>query len=153
METAETERANEERWREIILDHVESPVFGAPFAPADGEADLSDATRGDRVRVTLALAAGRIERIGLECRGSQILRASASMMAADACSRTPNDAVARAQAFLSLLPGAEPIDEAIWGDAAALNGIRKFPARLQCASLPWRALGMALETAKGPPSC
>jgi nitrogen fixation NifU-like protein len=31
------------------------------------------------------------------------------------------------------------------GDLAALSGVRKFPARIKCAMLPWHTLEAALD--------
>jgi nitrogen fixation NifU-like protein len=31
------------------------------------------------------------------------------------------------------------------GDLAALSGVRRFPARIKCALLPWHTLQAALE--------
>jgi nitrogen fixation NifU-like protein len=40
-------------------------------------------------------------------------------------------------------PEAEPAREL--GDLAALSGVRKFPARIKCAMLPWHTLEAALD--------
>ncbi|MEY3481193.1 MAG: hypothetical protein RIQ71_1968, partial [Verrucomicrobiota bacterium] len=40
-------------------------------------------------------------------------------------------------------PEAEPSSEL--GDLAALSGVRRFPARIKCAMLPWRTLEAALD--------
>jgi len=34
----------------------------------------------------------------------------------------------------------------VLGDLEALQGVRKFPVRIKCASLPWTTLEQALET-------
>lgn len=36
-------------------------------------------------------------------------------------------------------------DLAVLGDLAALLGVRKFPARIKCATLAWHALESALK--------
>ncbi|MCP4847278.1 MAG: SUF system NifU family Fe-S cluster assembly protein, partial [Verrucomicrobiaceae bacterium] len=37
------------------------------------------------------------------------------------------------------------VDLATQGDLAALVGVRKFPARVKCATLAWHALETALK--------
>ena len=46
-----------------------------------------------------------------------------------------------------LLTGKEEpeVDLAVHGDLAALIGVRKFPARIKCATLAWHALAAALH--------
>ena len=48
---------------------------------------------------------------------------------------------------LKMLTGKdEPeVDLSVHGDLAALIGVRKFPARIKCATLAWHALEAALR--------
>jgi len=49
-------------------------------------------------------------------------------------------------AMLTSAPGT-PVDTAGLGKLAALGGVRQFPVRVKCASLPWHTLRAALESA------
>ena len=40
------------------------------------------------------------------------------------------------------------VDLGVLGDVAALAGVRKFPARIKCATLAWHALEDALKGGK-----
>ncbi len=40
------------------------------------------------------------------------------------------------------------MDEEPLGDAALLAGVQKFPARIKCATLAWKALERAVENEK-----
>jgi nitrogen fixation NifU-like protein len=54
-------------------------------------------------------------------------------------------AEARAQyARLRALVGGAPAAPEL-GDLAALAGVARFPSRIRCATLPWRALVAALD--------
>ncbi|MGA0112316.1 MAG: SUF system NifU family Fe-S cluster assembly protein, partial [Chthoniobacterales bacterium] len=56
--------------------------------------------------------------------------------------RSEDDARALAECVRAMLVADGPEVE---GDLAALAGVRKFPARVKCALLPWRALEAALD--------
>ena len=43
--------------------------------------------------------------------------------------------------------GTIPLDEEVYGDAAALSGVSKFSARVKCAMLAWVALEDAIAKA------
>ena len=47
--------------------------------------------------------------------------------------------------FLQLVQGKEVQDPDQLGDAAMLGGVAKFPARIKCATLAWKALGKAMK--------
>lgn len=73
--------------------------------------------------------------------------ASASMMSDAIIGKTVDEAVALAEDFSSLVQG-ETVDEEPLGDAALLAGVQKFPARIKCATLAWKALERAVENEK-----
>ena len=56
--------------------------------------------------------------------------------------RTRDEIKAMAAAYAARL-GKTGFEEA-WGDFQAFNGIERFPARIHCASLIWRAVEQAL---------
>ena len=56
--------------------------------------------------------------------------------------KTPEEIETMAAAFAARLGQAG--FERQWGDFQAFNGIEKFPARIHCARLVWRALEAAL---------
>ena len=39
----------------------------------------------------------------------------------------------------------EPVDLLEFGNMASLSGVRRFPARIKCATLAWHALEAALK--------
>jgi nitrogen fixation NifU-like protein len=50
-----------------------------------------------------------------------------------------------ADQFLALVTASSPPDEDGLGDLAVLAGVRDYPGRVKCATLPWHALRAALE--------
>ena len=76
--------------------------------------------------------------------GCSISQASASMLAAliEEEGRMPRaEASALVEGFREALRsrGEIPLDEEVFGDAAALSGVSKFTARVKCAMLAWVA--------------
>jgi nitrogen fixation NifU-like protein len=56
------------------------------------------------------------------------------------------DALTLVEHFRLVMHGSEEPDEDRLGDAVALGGVAKFPARVKCALLSWMALKDAIET-------
>ena len=44
-----------------------------------------------------------------------------------------------------MMNGSDQVDAKKLGDLEALRGVRKFPARVKCATLAWNVLQEALE--------
>ena len=75
--------------------------------------------------------------------------ASASLLTLALVGKTPAQAQAIAERFHGLLMPDEPPDEDGLGDLMALAGVRNFPSRIKCATLPWHGLRAALEAGVG----
>ena len=83
--------------------------------------------------------------VAFQGQGCAISRASASMMTGKTRGKTEGEARGLSVRVREMLlgPESEPLGEL--GDLAALSGLRKFPARIKCAMLPWHALEAALS--------
>jgi nitrogen fixation protein NifU and related proteins len=142
----------DELYREVILDHHRRPRGQAPLAgPADLRAEGKNPSCGDELVLELACAQGAIAGAHVECHGCAIATASGSILADLLVGRTPEQARALAEAFREAMhtaDGALP-DELEPGDLEVLTGVRKFPARVKCALLPWITLLSALEAPAG----
>ncbi|WP_125610481.1 Fe-S cluster assembly sulfur transfer protein SufU [Specibacter cremeus] len=81
--------------------------------------------------------------------GCSISMASASILAELAVGMTPEELAGLIEQFRVVMRsrGAVVGDEDVLGDAAALSGVAKFPARVKCAMLAWVAAEDALRQA------
>jgi len=70
--------------------------------------------------------------------------ASASMMTDAILGKSLDEALALSKEFSGLVQGEDPEHEDDLGDAMMLSGVAKFPARIKCATLSWKALEKAL---------
>ena len=88
---------------------------------------------------------GLVRDIGFEGTGCAILLASASLLTLAVNGKTVEGARAVAGRFVALVTASSPPDGDGLGDLAALAGVRDYPGRVKCATLPWHALRAALE--------
>ena len=83
--------------------------------------------------------------IGSEGSGCAILLASASLMTLAVNGKTVEGPRAVAERFMALVMASSPPDGDGLGDLAALAGVRDYPGRVKCATLPWHALRAGIE--------
>lgn len=147
----------EQLYQDIILQHSKRPRNERSLEPCTCKAEGYNPLCGDHVTVYVNESDGRIADCSFQGQGCAISRASASIMTGLLRGLTPTEAQAKAAEVYQILTAAqEPnADLESLGDLAALMGVRKFPARIKCATLAWHALEEALSSASkdsGPPS-
>ncbi|MEX0325900.1 MAG: Fe-S cluster assembly sulfur transfer protein SufU [Puniceicoccaceae bacterium] len=136
----------EELYQEIILEHNKRPRNFGPLEGATHQADGLNPLCGDELKVSLRQEEGRIAALHFEGQGCAISKASASMMSEAVEGRTCDEAREIAEkVFSAFQPGGPDLVLEEDGEVAALLGVRKFPARIKCATLAWHALVCALE--------
>jgi nitrogen fixation NifU-like protein len=83
--------------------------------------------------------------IGFEGTGCTILLASASLLTLAVNGKTVEGARAVAERFVAMVTATSPPDGDGLGDPAVLAGVRDYPGRVKCATLPRHALRAATE--------
>ncbi len=133
-------------YQQVILDHNRRPrnfrKLPSPTQAADGFNPLC----GDRVTVEIELEASVIRDVAFEGSGCAISKASASLMTAELKGKTVADAEVAFERFRAMLTHDEARGEASepLGKLAVFAGVREFPSRIKCATLPWHTLHAAL---------
>lgn len=137
----------DELYQQIILQHSKSPKSEYAMDPHTHRAEGYNPLCGDEVTVYVNLEEGKIAASSFEGQGCAISRASASIMTNLLDGLSPEQAHAKAKEIYEFLTSAEEpdLDFMEIGDLAALVGVRKFPARIKCATLAWHALEDALN--------
>ena len=136
----------EELYQEIILEHNKRPHHFGPLDGATHRADGLNPLCGDEIRVSLRLDGDRIKALHFEGQGCAISKASASMMTDAISGKSVSEARAITDKVLhAFQPDGKDLLLEEDGEIAALLGVRKFPARIKCATLAWHALVCALE--------
>jgi len=129
---------------EVILDHYKRPRnFRALDRGRSAQGD--NPLCGDRVTVYLRVDDGIITEATFQGFGCAIVQASASLMTDSVKGKTMAEVDALFQRFHRLVtspPGA-PVEDL--GALSTLAGVRHFPVRVSCATLPWRTLQAAAE--------
>lgn len=141
-----------ELYQQVIIDHNRSPRNFGPLAAATNRADGHNPLCGDRVTVYARVAGSKLEDVMFEGSGCAISKASASVMTTLVKGRPTADAESLAGRFHAMVTS-EPhtaVNTADMGKLAAFAGVRAFPTRVKCATLPWHALRAALRGAGEP---
>ncbi|NJC70401.1 SUF system NifU family Fe-S cluster assembly protein [Planosporangium thailandense] len=136
-------------YQEIILDHYKHPHGRGLREPYLAEAHHVNPTCGDEVTLRVNLADDTITDVSYEGMGCSISQASASVLHEIMVGLPVIEALARHDAFATLMAGrgeVEP-DEEVLGDAVAFAGVARYPARVKCALLSWMAFKDALARA------
>lgn len=140
-----------ELYQDIILDHGRHPrnfhALEHPTHLARGHNPLC----GDRIIVYLAVEGERIADVSFEGRGCAISTAAASLMTEVVKGKTIAEARALFAHFHATVTGggAEELPEALQEDAERLEpltGVKAYPVRVKCATLPWHAFEAALKS-------
>ncbi len=134
-------------YQEIILNHNRRPRNEGELNPCDCQAEGFNPLCGDRITVYATLEEDTLSAIQFLGEGCAISRASASIMTTMLHGLSKEQAFKKITELSDMLTSSEEpeVDLAVLGDLAALIGVRRFPARIKCATLAWHALGAALR--------
>ncbi|MCM3745435.1 SUF system NifU family Fe-S cluster assembly protein [Sporosarcina luteola] len=131
-------------YRSVIMDHYKNPRNKGVLEENNVTIDMNNPTCGDVIHLTLKVEDGIVQDAKFEGEGCSISMASASMMTQIIKNKDVDTAVKYAHVFSDIMLGKE-IDESIdLGDLEALSGVAKFPARIKCATLAWKAMEKGL---------
>lgn len=126
-------------YRRVIMDHYQKPHNMGEMSDADATIQLKNPTCGDQIQLQMKIEDGKIKDARFKGEGCSISMSSASMMTDAIMGKSVNDALDLADRFSKMLLG-EDVDTDDFEDIEALQGVCKFPARVKCASLAWKAM-------------
>lgn len=145
----------EDLYQEVILDHNRNPRNFRPLPDCTASCHGHNPLCGDDYEIYVRTApddGARIADIAFTGKGCAISKASGSMMTAKVKGRTIGEARALKDAFLALTTrddGAVTEETRTFlGNLSIFAGVKKFPIRVKCATLVWRALEEALKQAE-----
>ncbi|MEM7791703.1 MAG: Fe-S cluster assembly sulfur transfer protein SufU [Verrucomicrobiota bacterium] len=133
-------------YQSIILDHNKQPRFYGRLEEPTHSAEGYNPLCGDKIQISLKIEGQRIAGIQFEAAACAICKASASMMTQTLSEKTLLEAEKINRNVHQILTTDSLVDLASDGDLAALAGVRKFPARIKCATLPWHTFKDALKS-------
>ncbi|SFX41332.1 nitrogen fixation protein NifU [Thermoactinomyces sp. DSM 45891] len=128
-------------YRRVIMDHYQHPRNKGTFEDGTVSIELNNPTCGDRISLQLHLKEGKITKAMFTGEGCSISLSSASMMTEAVKGLTYEQALELVDLFSRMMQGEEiDIEKFPLEDIEALTGVAKFPARIKCATLAWKAL-------------
>jgi nitrogen fixation NifU-like protein len=105
---------------------------------------------GDEIHLSVKFDPdGGLEDIKFSGRGCAISQASASLMTMKLKGKSRVEVMEMLRAFHDLVTEETSEPPKTMGDLRVMQGVRKFPQRVKCAMLPWRAVEQALEQGAG----
>jgi nitrogen fixation NifU-like protein len=141
-------------YQQVILDHQKKPRNFRALTMANRHAEGFNPLCGDKVQLFLKMENGVIKDVGFQGTGCAISTASASMMTEAIKGKTPAEAEAIFKKFQNLVTS-DPYTSTSapeLGKLEVFTGVREFPVRVKCATLPWHTLRAALEGEEKPVS-
>jgi nitrogen fixation NifU-like protein len=135
----------DELYREIILDHYRNPRNRGSLEEPSFSGEGDNPLCGDEVKLDVAIQGGQIVGVRFLGRGCSISQASASMLTQAIMGLSLEDVEALFESFKGMMYGSDQVDAESLGDLEALQGVRKFPVRVKCATLAWNVLQEALD--------
>jgi len=138
-------------YQDIILDHYKAKHHAGLREPYAVEVTHVNPSCGDELVLRLTTDGQTILDVSYEAEGCSISQASTSIMTDLVISGDTGAALNLYDGFLAMLEGQGKIelDEDVYGDAIAFNGVAQFPARVKCAMLGWAALKDAILRVQG----
>jgi nitrogen fixation NifU-like protein len=135
-------------YRQVIMDHYKTPRNRGAIE-GGVTIDMNNPTCGDTIRLQLAIEDDVVRDAKFDGEGCSISMASASMMTQLVKGKTIEEALRLADILSDMVQGKDYDDESFdLGDVEALSGVTKFPARIKCATLAWKALERGVEEGK-----
>ena len=136
-------------YREVLLDYFRSTTRKGKLDPADVRAHGINPVCGDEIEITVQRDGGKVAKLRYAGHGCVISQASAAMMGEALEGKSEADVRALVKAFKTMMlenapvsslpPELEPL--------SALEGVRKFPLRVKCATLAWNTIAQGLDAA------
>ncbi|WML45906.1 Fe-S cluster assembly sulfur transfer protein SufU [Neobacillus sp. PS3-40] len=132
-------------YRRVIMDHYKNPRNKGILEDGSLTVNMNNPTCGDRIQLTMNVKDGVVTDAKFEGEGCSISMSSASMMTQAIKGKNVEDAIKLSKVFSDMMQGNEYDDDLDLGDIEALQGVSKFPARIKCATLAWKAMEKGLK--------
>src|SRR5262245_59621976 len=136
-----------ELYQQVILDHNKKPRNFRKLENASRMAEGFNPLCGDHLTVYVNLTDDSVREIAFEGSSCAISKAAASMMPQAVKGKNREQIEELFKEFHSMVIGEldEENDENHLGNLKIFAGVRDFPVRVKCATLPWHTMHAALN--------
>ena len=140
----------EELYQEVILDHSRRPRNFGELPDAAVRVHGDNPSCGDEIHLAVKFDGnGGLQEIKFTGHGCAISQASSSLMTTKLKGKSRVEVEEMLRAFHELVTSGNNDAPKKLGDLLVMRGVRKFPQRVKCAMLPWRAIEQALRQSEG----
>jgi len=140
-------------YRDTIVRHARNPKGTMPIGTAQIQRDGYNPKCGDELLLRLRLKDGDtdpiIEAAQVEVHGCTICRASGSLLWPHLTGSRISECQTKLTRFREMFTDSNP-DTALLEEAAILQSVAAFPARIDCALLPWTTVEAAFRAWSKP---
>jgi nitrogen fixation protein NifU and related proteins len=136
-------------YQEMIVDHSRRPRNFRRLENATHQAEGFNPLCGDKVKVYVDFDRGMVRDVSFEGEGCAISKASASLMTESIKGKSEAEVKVLFSKFRDLAIGNIDGDPIELGKLVVFAGLRGFPTRVKCATLPWHTLRAALDQNSG----
>jgi len=136
-----------ELYQQVILDHNKSPRNFGKIEHANHTAEGYNPLCGDKVNIYIEMDNDVIKDISFQSSGCAISQASSSLMSSAVKGKTREEAEKIFNRFHDLIIGKPDEEKSLeeLGKLTVFAGVKDFPSRVKCASLPWHTMLNALH--------
>ena len=132
----------ENLYRQVIMDHYKNPrnkgLKGYP------KAHIKNPSCGDDITMEALVEDGVIKEIRHQGSGCSICCSSASVLSETLKGKKVEEGKKLIKDFYEMIKG-EDVDNEDLEEALVYQGVSKFPARIKCATVSWKALERVLD--------
>lgn len=141
-------------YEQVILEHNKRPRNFHEMEDATRKAEGMNPLCGDQFTVYLKLDGDKIADVSFHGAGCAISKSSASVMTTLLKGKTLKEAEALFVKFHKMITSdpETPLDDEALGKLAVFGGVRAYPVRIKCATLPWHAMLAAIDAKNDPVS-
>ncbi len=133
-------------YRQVIMDHYKNPRNkGLINDPTYKTVHIKNPSCGDDITIQSKIEGNIVKDVRHEGTGCSICCSSASVLSETLKGKTKEDAMIISKNYLNMLSNKEYDENVELDEAIVYQGVRKFPARIKCASIAWKAFEGTVE--------
>lgn len=134
-------------YRQVIMDHYKNPRNkGLLNDEGYRTIHIKNPTCGDDITIQSKLENGIVKDVRHDGTGCSICCSSASVMSETLIGKSIKDARKISETYINMLTNKEYDESVDLEEAIVYKGVQKFPARIKCASIAWKAFDGTLES-------
>jgi nitrogen fixation NifU-like protein len=137
---------SEDLYKEIIIEYSQNPKHYGELPEANIHEEGVNRSCGDEVHLHLFIEDNEIKKARFTGQGCSICTASTEMMTSLIENQKIEEIKDLIQQFKNMIMNKDNINmPEPYQDLEALKGVKRFPIRVKCATLPWNTLEQAIK--------